>query len=215
MSGAGLVGFAVLAAGSDCGDSVAPQVTQRVHGFVVLGGTQTDELGAAILERIVTDASGVRVELVPERAGDTVQVAFSDSGRFEFASVPEGTWRARVAVDPQSPVESSPFAVAGAPVEIDEPLVVASSAELVTYPNPFDPTTGVGLEVANGPGGRVEYAILTLGLETVWSGSLDGNAPGYFHVHWGGGDLAGPPGLYWAVLRDANGVHTDLVFKNE
>jgi hypothetical protein len=200
-----------LAAGADCGDDVVRPAGSPVSGRVVLGGTQTDDLGIPLFERIVTDATGVPVQL--RRSDGTTLTATSMAGAFRFDDVPNGKWRARTSVDPAQPVESMEFTVAGAAVAVADPLVLASSGTLVTYPNPFHVATGVGLEVAAGPGGRIEFEVLTLGLERVWSGSLDGNPPGYVHVHWGGPDLAGPAGLYWAHLRDATDDYYDLVFK--
>ena len=207
-----LAAFIAFAAGADCGDRVTAP-TGVVTGRVVLAGTATDALGNPLFERIVTDATGVPVEL--RRSDGRTLTTKSSLGGFRFESVPAGPWRARTLVDPAHPIESPQFVVADAEVEVQDPLQVGSSPTLVTYPNPFGLMSGVGFEIAAGPGGRIEFEVLTLALEPIWRGSLDGLPPGYIHVHWGGPDLAGPPGLYWAHLRDADGDHYDLLFKNE
>jgi hypothetical protein len=209
----GLAAFVGLAAGADCGDAVAP-ATGVVTGRVVLHGTQTDELGNPQVELLVMDATGVPIHL--RRSDGRTLSATTTDGAFRFDAVAAGTWRVRAIVDPARPIESPPFEVGTGPVEVEEPLRVTSSATLNTYPNPFGLASGVGLEVTSAPGGHVEFEVLTLDLEPMWRGSLDGVPPAsYLHVHWGGPDLAGPPGLYWAHLRDTNGDHYDLLFKSE
>jgi hypothetical protein len=222
LAGAALAALASL--GADCGDPVQqppPPGGVTVRGQVILSGTSSDDIGMPLHERIVTDATGVPVELVAadaatqERVRGANPVVTSDSGVFTFTHVAPGQWFVRTQLGETRRVESAPFVVAGQDAEVDAPLRVTSSAVLNAYPNPFGLATGIGLEIENSPGGLIEWEVLTLGLQTVWSGSLDGNPPGYVHVHWGGSDLTGPPGLYWGRIRDANGDHYDLLFKDE
>lgn len=200
---------ALAASLAGCGSTTrpvpeGPQVSGRIH----LVASLTDDGGIETGQRLVTDATGVLLQLAH---GDTVvTTAYSQSGYFRFFGVAAGSYVIRL---PEPALAEDTLQVTVTTNSIDRalPLRVEPSPLLLTAPNPCTRADGLAIYRSLPAAGPVSAAVLDLGFEPVWSFGPVAHPGGLFHVHWFP-DVGVPAGMYW-VRVSAGGIETvELVY---
>lgn len=183
-----------------------------VSGAVVLVGHLTNPAGQPTGTRVVSDADGIRVDLVG--AAGVVATTTTVRGRYTFTDLPRGSYRALTQVTPDLLAETHLLTVGDAMVEAADTLRLQSRGDLYTWPNP---SAGSSFTTFN---------ILALGPDTLRvldrTGAvvrvvIKGQLPlGQNGMPWDGAGSNGvqvAPGLYWLSLAEAFGTRDQLLIR--
>ena len=200
-----------LAGCSDEGPA-APTTGPGISGRVRITARLSNTLGALTGTRVIEDADGVRVHLA--KPDGTLDSTLTVDGAYEFRLSSPGNYRVKAWVSPTDTVSTGNMAFSSGSVTA-EALELATSGDLVTYPNPFPTYEGLSIEMTLDADETYEVVVQTLGGEPVWSYSL-ASITGYQHVHWVGINNASqvvPNGPYWIRARFNGHYHYNLVFK--
>lgn len=188
----------------------------RLTGAVQLVAYLVDDGGRFLGNRVITDASGIPVELMDRQ--NVVASTTTVRGQYTFDAVPKGAYRvrARVSADllPELSDVTVPLTVIDRDIRAGEVLSLSSFGDLTPAPNPSRGTLFVSFQLPNRM--DVDIRVLDLGgrvLQHVLHATLE---KGDQLVGWNGRNDTGGvmgPGLYWFALRDASGPRVHLILR--
>jgi hypothetical protein len=188
----------------------APQ-THTLSGNVRLTGYEVDSTGRVVATRVVTDADGVRVELVH---GDSV-VAHTTTvdGVYRFPGLASGGYVARVSIVGPLQDETNVVTVANMDVAASVPLELKSVGDILPIPNPYTTSISFYFEIAAVQEIQMDVRDLAGNIVAVF----DGTPPAGLDVYeWDGRDGSGrraPGPMYWVTLAAGRDVRAQLLFK--
>jgi hypothetical protein len=154
------------------------------------------------------------VEVTLEAADHTTRTAATTDGGYRFEGLLPTAYRARTNRTPETSTETPYIVVISGDVAASDTLLVPSTGDMRTYPNPFPAEHGEAIEFTTTTSDPYTIDVYTLGWQRVWT--YTAQSPGFNHIHWAGLDSGGAPvpaGSYWIVLHLDGTVHTSLVFK--
>ncbi len=196
----------------DQSSPIAPGL-HSLTGQLQLTGYRVDSLGVFLGTQVVTDASGVPVDLLDGRrvAARTWTVA----GRYEFSGLASGAYQTRSSVLGIGDV-SNVFVITNSDLVAGDTLRVASRGDIDPVPNPI--VTEAFFYFALPDTEQVSVQIRTLAGDMVQS-LIDARRPrGLNQTRWNGldrNDNPVPPGLYWVTLVAGNDQRAQLLFKED
>jgi len=214
MKSAFLVTALVLAIwfGLSCGGS---SQTYSIRGYVILLGTETDSNGDATGQIAVTDADGVRADLL-NSALNLVSTTHTDGGRYMFMDLASGEYRVATSVSDISGDTTSAMTVSEGDIEALDTLSLRSSDFLLAYENPFD--DAVTLRFTQTVEDSATLDILGPDESVVRNLKSQVLSQGEYSIVWNGArddTSSAPPGPYWAVYRSGSISGNELLIKSQ
>jgi hypothetical protein len=208
--------LALVAAGllSGCGrDNPTSPSAFRISGKVELIGFLTAPDGHFTGTRRVTDADGVRVELLD--AAGPVDSTVTIAGRYMFTGVPRGAYRLRAWIGHDASDQTTEVTAVDRDLEVGDVLLLESRGDLYPVPNPFQAAMLAYFTLPNTTDVLVRVHDLRGNvLQVLQNRTLP---PGRQELLWTGRDAAGhtvPLGAYWITVRTSEGVRAQLVFRD-
>ncbi len=199
--------------GTSCGGTSPAEVLYSITGYVVLTGTGTDSTATPTGELEVTDADGVKVDLL-NSASEVVSTAHTSGGQYTFKDLSAGEYRGVALVADISGDTTSIMTVSDSNIQSPDTLTLHSSGFILAFKNPFD--DAVTLRFTQSASDSATLNILGADQSVVRHLKNQFLDPGEYGIVWNGAyddSSSADPGSYWAVYRSGNAEENELVVK--
>lgn len=209
---AALAAAGLLALGACGRDEPTAPTSHDISGPVVLTGYLTNDAGQFTGTRVVSNATGVPVELW--NATGPLARTLTVNGRYRFESVPPGTYTTRTVFGLDFVSQSHVLTMSSTDIAVADTLRLRSLGSLFPVPNPSaGPVTVYYPHITQSAGQILVLDLAGRTVKTLFRGTFQASEQQL--QFWDGRDEQGLPvpfGLYWFVLQDDLETRAQLLF---